>query len=284
MKIRKSTIVWFVLAALMAASQFGGIDDTDKLTWADAVYVKDAKVLPENEGKLVAVSGHPKMLEAAVDENVGVTFHSPRVHRSVEVLKYDSVFGDWTVKSVYEGGSKDGFEGGVLYGRVGVGDFELDKELIKRGSFGGTDVNRDDFTDEAIAHMESTGSLIKSGGMFCYTECKDMSGDGIWDSPEDYDRYTYIWHKDWDGCRKVFWKMWEIQPDDEVTIVGIQKGNTLTYCDELADGVSKNRIVGEDELKSEPANPILVKVMGFIMALLFGFLGVRSMRKKKKED
>ena len=65
MKIRKSTIVWFVLSVLLAASQAVEIDNSDGVTWADATYVKDAKVLPENEGKLVVVSGHPEMLESA---------------------------------------------------------------------------------------------------------------------------------------------------------------------------------------------------------------------------
>lgn len=290
MKIRKRTILWFVLAVLVIAAMFAGNDgtdsDTDKLTWTDAVYVKDAKVLPENEGKLVAVPGHPEMLETAGDEIVGVSFQSPRVHRAVEALKYSSTFRDWTVKIVSEGTSKDGFEGDILYGRAAIGDFELDEELIKRGAFYDRTVEKDDFTSEDIAHMESTGSLIKSGGAFCYTDGEDMYTDGIWDNPDEYDHFDYALHKDWNGSHLVRWSMWEIKPDDEVTVVGIQKGNMLTYCEELSGAVSKDRIVSEEELKSEsdPANPVLVKVMELALALLFVLLGVRSMRTKKKED
>ena len=60
----------------------------------------------------------------------------------------------------------------------------------------------------------------------------------------------------------------------------------MTYCEELSGAVSKDRIVSEEELKSEsdPANPVLVKVMELALALLFVLLGVRSMRTKKKED
>ena len=290
MKIRKRTILWFVLAVLVVAAMFAGTDDTDsgsdtgKLTWADAVYVKDAKVLPENEGKLVAVAGHPEMIAGAADEIVGVSFQSPRVHRAVEALKYSSTFRDWTVKIVSEGTSEDGFEGGILYGRAAIGDFELDEELIKRGAFYDRTVEKDDFTAENIAHMESTGSLIKSGGAFCYTDGEDMHTDGIWDNPDDYDHFDYVLHKDWNGSHLVRWSMWVIKPDDEGTVVGIQKGNMLTYCEELSGGVSKDRIVSKDELKSEQENPVLVKIMGFALALLFVLLGVRSMRVKKKED
>ena len=143
MKIRKSTIVWFVLSVLLAASQAVEIDNSDGVTWADATYVKDAKVLPENEGKLVVVSGHPEMLEAAVDENVGVSFPSPKVYRSVEILTYSSAFKDWKVKTAYEGNSEDGFETGTLTGRVTIGAFELDQEIIKR-IVGGKDVDKEE--------------------------------------------------------------------------------------------------------------------------------------------
>lgn len=88
MKIRKMTIVWFVLAALMAASLFVTADeDASVLTWADAVFIKDGKVLPENAGKLVAVSGTPAMVEPAADEQLGIAFTSPRIHRFSYVLK-----------------------------------------------------------------------------------------------------------------------------------------------------------------------------------------------------
>ncbi len=42
--------------------------------------------------------------------------------------------------------------------------------------------------------------------------------------------------------------MWDIAPDDELTVVGIQKGNTLTYCDKVTGGISKDCIVSEDEM------------------------------------
>ena len=120
MKIRKSTVVWFVLALILVASQVVEID-SDGMTWADAIYVKDAKILPENEGKLVVISGYPEILEAVIDENIGVSFPSPKVYRSVEALTYNSTFKDWTVKAVNEGQSKDGLETGTLTGRVAFG-------------------------------------------------------------------------------------------------------------------------------------------------------------------
>ncbi len=284
MKIRKSTVVWFVLAVLLVASQVVEIENSGDMTWTDAIYVKDAKVLPENEGKLVAVSGHPEMLEAVVDENVGVSFPSPKVYRSVEVLTYNSAFKDWRVKAVKEGKSEDGLETGTLTGRVAIGEFELDQEVIKRIA-GGKDVDKEDFSSEDIAHMEETGSFIKSGGRFCYTDRKNenlFSNGEIWTHPEDYDGDFYRWNKDLDGSRKVWWTMWDIAPSDELTVVGIQNGNTLLYCDKVEGGISKDHIVGEDEM-TDSANPKHVKYVAYATALLFVLLGVRSMFKNKKE-
>lgn len=73
-------------------------NNSDEKIWADATYVKDAKVLPENEGKFVAVSGTPRMLEPVVDENVGVTLQSPKGYRLVETIEWDNSANEWRTK------------------------------------------------------------------------------------------------------------------------------------------------------------------------------------------
>lgn len=282
MKIRKSTIVWFVLAVLIAGSQFTKTDDSDKLKWSDATFVKGAQVLEENEGKLVAITGHPEMIENVTDEKIGVSFNSPKVYRSVDMLIYDDMDDEWKVRAVKEGKTRDGLENSILYGRVKVGGFELDNELIKHGNFGSRDIEKYDFTNEEIAHTQSTGTLVKVNSEFCYIDCMNMSNYKIWDNPDEYNSSTYTVHKDWDGVRKVNWRMWEIEPDDKVTIVGIQKGNTLTYCDNLAGGVSRNKAMTADEVKEEKASPIGKRIFGFGFALLFAYMGVRSMKKEER--
>lgn len=99
MRIRKKTIIWFVLAAFFlygAFSSLYGDGETQFPKWRDATYVEDAKVLPENEGKLVAISGHPEVLEMAEDPEIGVSFPSPFVTRVVDQLTYDSGTQEWT--------------------------------------------------------------------------------------------------------------------------------------------------------------------------------------------
>lgn len=75
--------------------------------------------------------------------------------------------------------------------------------------------------------------------------------------------------------------MWVLDSDEELTVVGLQEGNTLTYC-QVEGGVSKDHIVSEEEL-NDSVNPVHVKYVAFATALLFVLLGVRSMFKKKKD-
>ena len=274
MKIKKSTVVWFVLAVFLAASQIFGTDDSDEMTWADAVYVKDAKVLPENEGKFVAVSGNPRMLEPVVDENVGVTLQSPKVYRLVEVIKWDDMSNRWKIKTVSMGSSDDGYETGTMVGRIALGDFELDKELLTRLNVILSDAERNDFSAEDIAHMENKGFLVRSGGNFCYSDAAHQPLDSISPTIEGLNESDHIWHPEWDGGHKVSWDMWFLDSEDELTVVGIQKGNTLTYC-KVEGGVSRDHIVSEEEMR-DSADPNLVKYVAYALALLFVLMGIRS--------
>ena len=70
MKIRKRTIIWFIAAAFLCyctVSSFTAKEEKSDLSeWKDAIFVEDAKVIPENEGKLIVISGIPEIIEGAV--------------------------------------------------------------------------------------------------------------------------------------------------------------------------------------------------------------------------
>lgn len=284
MKIRKMTIVWFVLAALMAASFFVTADeDASVLTWADAVFIKDGKVLPENAGKLVAVSGTPAMVEPAADEQLGIAFTSPRIHRFSYVLKYHPHLKTWDYEYA---SSDDAITSTPLTGQMYIGEYELDPELINElDVYTNKDMGKEEFTEESLAHLQDIGSLLKWGGRYCFSEIEDKyDASFAWDKMESLDELDYVFHPEWDNTHMIYWSQWVLRPDDKITVAGIQKGNTLQYCEDLSGSVSKKRIVTADEVADgEPANPILTKIIGLLFAALFVFLGVRSMRKKKKE-
>ena len=112
-----------------------------------------------------------------------------------------------------------------------------------------------------------------------------MGSGGLWDDPEEGDDWDYTLHKDWDGSHCFRWSMWDISRDGEVTIVGIQKGNTLTYCAELEGDCYKDYVVDKAEFEAEPSeNGIGVKIVLIAFALLFVILGIRSMKIKNKKQ
>ena len=52
-----------------------------------AVYLEEAVVLPENEGKLVIIHGEPEMLAPAYDEELKLTINSIHAYRYKETYK-----------------------------------------------------------------------------------------------------------------------------------------------------------------------------------------------------
>lgn len=288
-KVKIRTIVFFSIALASVISIFRPVEDEAsvyKYTWSDAVFVKDGKVLPENEGKLVAVAGSPEMIEGAYDEEIGVQFPSPSVYRAVDIIKYsfmndtDEDNSGYYTRRVYAGGSEDGLETKTLVGRVGIGDFELDEELTTQLSVIREDVTLGTFSDEDIDHMLETWNESSYGGRFCITEAASYL------DLDDIEKETSYDSNDYEGDRIVWWNMWIPSPEDKFTVVGIQKGNKLTYCDELKGSSSKEKIVTEVKKTEidEPANPILVKIMTAGIAVLFVWLGIRSMSEREKKS
>lgn len=275
MKIRKSTVVWSILALLLLVTVFYDIDEaSDYPTWKDATYVKDGKVLPENEGKLVAVSGRPVPIENAYDEITGVEFPSPKVYRYVDRIRVNSAReGEWI--PVYPGKSSDGIEEGYILGRIGIGDFEIDKDLITRTSTFSRDMVKKDFSDEIIAKLEETGYVDNYEGTVYYSTIPCFSGvTGI----------NKVLYPDWENAYRMRWKMWEPDEDDEVTVVGIQKGNTLTYC-ELNTTSSEMKYMDEEDFREKiKVDETDYSAASAVLAAVCLIMAIRSLFKKKKEE
>lgn len=262
MKIKKSTIVWFVLAIVFIAGIFM-YTEGEGPEWSDATYVKDAKVDPENEGKLVAISGYPVVLENAKDDLIGVSFDSPLVRRYVDKLTWDRINEEWKEKAVKAGTSDDGYENGILTGLISIGEFEIDPELMTRLSVLNREVKEDDFSAEDIAHMNDTGYISNETTTLYYRTSAVLFKE------------TY----------QVRWKMWEPKEDQGLTVVGVQKGNTLTY-EPLNASCSEDKFMDEEAFNERTGgSSVNPRYISAIMALIFILLGVRSMRKagKKKE-
>lgn len=92
------------------------------------------------------------MVEPVEDTIMGVSFQSPKVTRMVEQLDWNGE--EWVWKSIEPGKSENGMEEATLAGRIKVGEFELDEDLIKTLSVMTRDVMKTDLSEEDIASLE----------------------------------------------------------------------------------------------------------------------------------
>ena len=137
-------------------------------------------------------------------------------------------------------------------------------------------VMKKDFSDVDIAHMESTGALINEDINFYYSTGPTVK--------RKLDKKTYMRHRDWNGKFLVPWDMWDPSKDDGVTVVGVQKGNKLTY--QVLNTVSSvDKIMDKAEFnKKASGSPIDTKYGYGVLAVVFAFLGIRSLSKSRVSE
>ena len=83
--MNKKSIIFIVIAIVLVIVGFSSTN-TSKQTdvISKAVYVEDGKVLPENDGKIVIVSGEVKAVTPLVDKLTGVELPGIKAKRNVE--------------------------------------------------------------------------------------------------------------------------------------------------------------------------------------------------------
>lgn len=113
------------------------------------VEIEDAKILEENEGKLVLISGKMKTKEILEFKEQGVKVNSPVLERNVEFYQYmrdednyDLIVRGWSneepesrLKDIKTGeiytNPFQAIESDAKYASVTIGDFTIDAEIIK---------------------------------------------------------------------------------------------------------------------------------------------------------
>ena len=119
------------------------------------IIVKEAKVLPENEGKLVLVNGETRRERVVVDDEFYMSYDSVKIYRKVEMVqwKLEETWNDrleeyeyeyklvWSEKHInnisrtsnenYINPSEAAYKSKTFYNDVEIGDFKLSSEQIK---------------------------------------------------------------------------------------------------------------------------------------------------------
>ena len=94
----------------------------------NAVYLDEAVILPENEGKMVIIHGKPEMTAPAYDEELGLTLNTIKAYRYAEEYKLIS-----SEKLLYKYNWVSRGSKGIV-GKASLGGFALDEKTLRLGN------------------------------------------------------------------------------------------------------------------------------------------------------
>ena len=228
-----------------------------------AVYVADAQVYPENEGKVVIVPGKLNVISNAIDKETGLelpTIKATRQKWSAVGVKADGVGYDWSW-------SIDGISQ-TISGEVTVGEFKL-----YEGMLNGLPVSVD--------YSDFEASDLKKAGLMDYYAYVVTDGVYISDDKGGHTRYK----DEYEGAVRYKYRIMPVDGELEYTFVGVQKNGALVRDDSLGLIASTEGILSfDDVLAKNESNSAAGNIFAFVAAALFIGGGVVCIVLKKKEE
>ena len=227
-----------------------------------AVYVADAKVYPENEGKVVIVPGKIDA-EPLVDTETGLELPTIKASKqswyAVGAKSADVGYDwSWMVDGVTQ----------TLTAECSVGEFKL-----YEGMLNGLPVSVD--------YSDFEAGDLKEAGLMDYYAYVVTDGVYISDDKGGHTRYK----DEYEGAVRYKYRIMPVDGELEYTFVGVQKNGAIARDDSLGMIASTEGIISFDEIlaKSESNNTVAY-IFYFVMAALFVGGGVAYMVIKKKEN
>jgi len=247
-----------------------------------AVYLDEAVILPENEGKMVIIHGKPEMTAPAYDEELGLTLDTIKAYRYAEEYKLTSgekleyKYG-WVAK-----GQKS------IVGKASLGEFALDEKTL---IWLPADSEYEDFNMEEISakgYEVSKGKTTEGawtdrwwvivGGKYYY-DAFEYSGN--LDIPHITREMNKEIAEEREGAKAYAYKVYT-GTDAGVTVAGIQQGGTLVAHEKLG-AIVKDGVQTKDQLLSSNKSGI---IGGAVVFMLIGavlvVLGIRKPKAKAK--
>ncbi len=246
-----------------------------------AVYLDEAVILPENEGKMVIIHGKPEMTAPAYDEELGLTLNAIKAYRYAEEYKLTSgeqleyKYG-WVSK-----GQKS------IVGKASLGGFALDeKTLIGLPA----DSEYEDFD---MAEISAKGYEVSKGktteGAWTDRWWVIVGGKYYYDAFEysgnlDIPHLTREMNKEIaeerEGAKAYAYKAYT-GTDAEMTVAGIQQGSSLVAHEKLG-AIVKEGVQTKEQLLSSNKNGV---IGGAVVFMLIGaVLVVLGIRKPKAKE
>ena len=236
-----------------------------------AVTIKDGRILPENEGKLVVVSGTLKPAEQLQDPITGVKLPGVTAKRTVWTYKQDTGSGDekvwdWRPENTdYSEKANFGINAEILTSTMlaaptVLGEFKVESELLNPL------IRNTEFTQYDEQSLNAGWKVLSGGKESRYCVSKES-----W-LPK---KTTGMYSSAGDGAQKISYGI--VSPDDplEYTIIGVQKGDTLIKSEDVDSVTTVKGIMTAEEFAAENKKGVRGgSIFGIVAGILLAIIGV----------
>ena len=266
-------IIGGLLFALLAVKALMSAPQSYEIIRA-APTLKDGRILPENEGKLVVVSGTLKPAEQLQDSITGVKLPGVTAKRTVWTYKQDSgsddeKVWDWQPENTdYSEKANFGINAEILTSTMLaaptlLGEFKVESKLLNPL------IRNTEFTQYDEESLNAGWRVLSGGKESRYCVSKEYY------LPK---KSTGMYSTTGYGAQKVSYGI--VSPDDplEYTILGVQKGDTLIKSEEVDSVTTFKGIMTAEEFAEENKKGVRGgSIFGIISGILLAVIGAGMM-------
>lgn len=239
-----------------------------------AATIKDGKVIPENEGKLVVVSGTLKPAEQLQDPITGVKLPGVTAKRTVWTYKRDTnsddeQVWDWKPENTdYSEKANFGINAEILTTTMLaaptlLGEFKVESELLNPL------IRNTEFRQYDEKSLNAGWKVLSGGKESRYCVSKEH-----WLPKKSTGTYSTTGY----GAQKISYGI--VSPDDplEYTIIGVQKGDTLIKNEDVDSVTTVKGIMTAEEFAEENKKGVRGgSIFGIVAGILLAIIGVGMM-------
>ena len=239
-----------------------------------AATIEDGKVTPENEGKLVVVSGTLKPAEQLQDPITGVKLPGVTAKRTVWTYKQDTNSDDETVwdwkpeNTDYSEKANFGINAEILTTTMLaaptlLGEFKVESKLLNPL------IRNTEFKQYDEKSLNAGWKVLSGGKESRYCVSKEN-----WLPKKSTGMYSTTGY----GAQKISYGI--VSPDDplEYTIIGVQKGDTLIKSEDVDSVTTVKGIMTAQEFAEENKKGVRGgSIFGIVAGILLAIIGVGMM-------
>lgn len=273
-------LVIAALGTVLLGMKAGGTAPENKKIIESATVVSDGKVLPENEGKVVIVTGTLEAPLPFVDVETGVIIDTIVAHRYVEKARVELGSGDekdtWTWDSTISENDLGG-SGKLVAPGVTIGGFAVADELMQPVP---TLKQKDEYFESDLA--DGWHAFRDQGLIYLYPLDYMPREDDVVNRDTFLKDYATSMQKN-EGTLRVRYNVMEDDTSLDYTIIGLQKNGKLEKVEELdLIATVSGHLTVEELLEHADSSASTAKTTAFIIAAVLAGLGVLMIVRSTK--